>query len=177
MPTDPAHMPDAAAEPAAYKQALLELSERDDPLEILGHTVAAWRALTQGLTPVQLNREPEPGEWSITQITGHLFDADLVFGFRGRLMLTADNPMYPGYDEKLWTPMPRPPFDQLLDAWAGLRNANLLVFTAAPKEAWSRGATHSEQGPETFDELIRKLAGHDIAHLNQVRRAAEAVSG
>jgi hypothetical protein len=168
-------MPDASTEPAAYKQALLKLSEQDDPLETMSHTAAAWRQLTQDLTAVQLNREPEPGEWPIAQITGHLFDVDLVFGFRGRLMLTADNPTYPGYDEKLWAPMARPPFEQLLDAWAGLRAANLLVFKAAPKEAWSRKATHSEQGPETFEELVRKMAGHDIAHLNQMQRAVEAV--
>ncbi len=175
MPTEPIRMPDASTEPAAYKQALLKLAERDDPLEIMSHTIAAWRQLTQGLDAARLNQQPEPGEWPIAQITGHLFDVDLVFGFRGRLMLTADNPTYPGYDEKLWAPMPRPPFEQLLDAWAGLRAANLLVFQAAPKAAWGRKATHSEQGPETFEELVRKMAGHDIAHLNQVQRAAEAV--
>jgi hypothetical protein len=141
----------------------------------MSHTVAAWRQLTEGLTPAQLSLEPEPDEWPIAQITGHLFDVDLVFGFRGRLMLTADNPNYPGYDEKLWAQMPRPPFEQLLDAWDGLRTANLLVFKAAPKDAWGREATHSEQGPETFDELMRKMAGHDIAHLNQVQRTVEAV--
>jgi hypothetical protein len=175
MATEPIRMPDASTEPAAYKQALLKLAEDDDPLETMSHTVAAWRQLTQGLTRDQLTREPEPGEWPIAQITGHLFDVDLVFGFRGRLMLTADNPTYPGYDEKLWAPMPRPPFDELLDAWGGLRAANLLVFKAAPKEAWSRTANHSEQGRETFDELLRKMAGHDVAHLNQLRRAVEAV--
>jgi hypothetical protein len=168
-------MPDASTEPAAYKKALLALAEHDDPLEIMSHTVAAWRQLTQDLEPAMLSGEPEPGEWPIAQITGHLFDVDLVYGFRGRLMLTADNPTYPGYDEKLWAPMPRPPFEQLLNAWDGLRAANLLVFKAAPKAAWGRKATHSEQGPETFEELIRKMAGHDIAHLNQVQRAVKAV--
>ena len=176
MATEPIRMPDASTEPAAYKQALLKLAEKDDPLETMSHTVAAWRQLTQGLTPDQLSQPPEPGEWPIAQITGHLFDVDLVFGFRGRLTLTADNPTYPGYDEKLWAPMPRPPFGELLDAWAGLRAANLLVFKAAPKEAWTRTANHSEQGPETFDELLRKMAGHDIAHLNQMQRAVESVS-
>jgi hypothetical protein len=173
MPIEPITMPDASTEPAQYKQALLGLSH-DDPLATLGATVAQWRAITGSLTPQQLDASPEPGEWSVAQITGHLFDVDLVFGFRGRLILSDDNPTYPGYDEKVWTPMPRLPFTELLDAWEGLRKANLLVFNAAPKEAWSRTATHSEQGPETFEEVIRKMAGHDIAHLNQMQRAAEA---
>jgi hypothetical protein len=176
MPTEPIVMPDASNDPAAYKRALLDLAARTDadPLDTLAATIPAWRALTADLTPDQLAAAPEPGEWSVAQITGHLFDVDLVFGFRGRLMLTADNPTYPGYDEKLWTPMPRPPFAALLDAWEGLREANLTVWRSAPRSAWTRRATHSEQGPETFDELLNKQAGHDIAHINQLRRAVEA---
>jgi len=175
MPTEPIRMPDATLEPAAYKRALLKLSERDDPLEVLRRTIAAWRQITEGLTPVQLNREPEAGEWSVAQVTGHLFDVDLVFGFRIRLTLTADRPTYPGYDEKLFAALPRLPFPELLDAWESLRNANLLVIESAPKTAATRIAIHQEQGPETYDELIHKMAGHDTAHLNQVRRAVEAV--
>ena len=174
MPTQPINMPDASSEPAAYKQALLDLTADADPLDTLAATVARWRELTNGLSQEQLHAKPKAEEWSVADITGHLFDVDLVFGFRGRLMLTADNPTYPGYDEQLWTPLPRPPFDELLDAWAGLRNANLLVWRSVPKSDYGRKATHAEQGPETFDELIRKMAGHDIAHLNQMQRAAEA---
>lgn len=174
MPIEPITMPDASSQPAQYKKALLDLNKDTDPLTILSETVAKWRAITEHLDAEQLAQAPEPGEWSVAQITGHLFDVDLVFGFRGRLILSDDNPTYPGYDEKIWTPMPRLPFAELLDAWEGLRKANLIVFKAAPKEAWSRTATHSEQGPETFEEVIRKMAGHDTAHLNQMQRAAEA---
>ncbi len=174
MPTEPIQIPDASAEPAAYKQALLDLIADADPLATLATTVPAWRKTTAGLTPEQLARHPDDDEWTITEITGHLFDVDIVYGFRWRLILTEDNPTYPGYDEKLWTPMPRLPFAQLLDAWDGLRQANLLILNAAPPQALTRTATHSEQGPETFDETLRKIAAHDLAHLNQLQRAAEA---
>jgi hypothetical protein len=29
---------------------------------------------------------------------------------------------------------------------------------------------HSEQGPETVDVIVRKMAGHDLAHLDQLAR-------
>jgi hypothetical protein len=176
MPTDPSQIPDATAEPAAYKQALLELTGEADPLDIFAATVPQWRAATAVLTPEQLNAEPEPGEWSVAQITGHLFDVDLVQGFRWRLMLTEDNPTYPGYDEKLWTPMPRLPFAELLDLWEGLRAANLLVLRDGWPATANRTAVHSEQGPETFEETLRKIAGHDLAHLDQLRRTTEAAT-
>jgi DinB superfamily len=174
MPTEPIQIPDASAEPAAYKQALLDLIGETDPLDTFDQTVPKWRALTSGLTSAQLAAEPEPGEWSVAAITGHLFDVDLVQGFRWRLMLTEDNPTYPGYNEKLWTPMPRLPFAQLLDAWASLRAANLLVLHAAWPQAAERTAIHAEQGSESLGQTLRKIAGHDVAHLNQLQRTVEA---
>jgi hypothetical protein len=176
MATEPLQLPDATAEPAAYKQALLDLIGTTDPIKTMTHTVDQWRSISGRLTPVQQFAEPAPGEWSVAAITGHLFDVDLVYGFRWRLLLTEDNPSYPGYDEKLWTPMPRLPFPELLDAWEGLRAANLLVLKAAPPEALTRTAVHSQQGPETFDETLRKVAAHDLAHLNQLQRTAEAAN-
>ena len=174
MATEPILIPDASAEPAKYKQALLDLIGDANPLDTFEATVPQWRDLTRGLTPAQLAAEPSDGEWSVAAITGHLFDVDLVQGFRWRLMLTEDNPTYPGYNEKLWTPMPRLPFGQLLDAWAGLRAANLLVLQSAWPAAAERTAMHAEQGPESFGQTLRKIAGHDVAHLNQLRRTVEA---
>jgi hypothetical protein len=174
MPTDPSKIPDATAQPAAYKAALLDLAADTDPLETFGTTVARWRATASELTPDQLTAAPADGEWSVAQITGHLFDVEIVQGFRWRLMITEDNPTYPGYNEKLWTPMPRIPFPQLLDTWEGLRAANLLVLRDAWPNAAKHTAIHAEQGPETLEETVRKLAGHDIAHLDQLRRTVEA---
>jgi hypothetical protein len=174
MATEPIQIPDATAEPAAYKQALLDLIGDADPVKTLSATPGQWRELVTGLSPAQLTAEPADGEWSVAAITGHLFDVDLVYGFRWRLLLTEDNPTYPGYDEKLWTPLPRQPFPQLLDAWEGLRTANLLVLRAFWPDAAQRRAVHSQQGPETFDETLRKIAAHDLAHLNQLHRTVEA---
>jgi hypothetical protein len=174
MPTEPITIPDATNEPAAYKQALLDLIADADPIATMAKTVPLWRGITGGLSAEQLASHPEDDEWSVAEITGHIFDVDLVYGFRWRLMLTEDDPTYPGYNEKLWTPMPRLPYPELLDAWEGLRRANLLVLNAAPAGSLNRTANHSEQGPETFDETLRKIAAHDLAHLNQMQRAAEA---
>jgi len=96
---------------------------------------------------------------------------DIVYGFRWRLVLTEDEPTYPGYNEKLFTPLARPPFWSLMSAWEGLRAANAVLLRATPREQWGRRGIHGEQGGETFDEMVRKLAAHDLAHLNQIERA------
>ncbi|MCQ4082307.1 hypothetical protein NGB36_17270 [Streptomyces sp. RB6PN25] len=47
-------------------------------------------------TPTELlEREPEPGEWPAAYGIGHLFDVDVVCGFRWRLVATEDDPVYP----------------------------------------------------------------------------------
>ena len=40
-----------------------------------------------------------------------------------------------------------------------------------------RLGVHGEQGPERFDLALAKVAGHDLAHLNQFARTVAAVSG
>ena len=66
MATEPILIPDATAEPAKYKQALLDLTGEADPLEIFEGTVAQWRELTRDLTPAQLAAAPSDGEWSVS---------------------------------------------------------------------------------------------------------------
>ncbi|GAA1856370.1 DinB family protein [Myceligenerans crystallogenes] len=176
MPIEPLTHPDATHDPAGYKQALLDIieSHAQEPLEVISRTTATMRDLVAGVSEEALHAEPEPGEWSAKDVVAHLFDVDIVYGFRWRLVLTWDNPTYPGYDEKLFTPLPRLPFWQMLGAWEGLRAMNVVLLEQTPRELWTREGFHGEQGGETFDEMVRKLAAHDLVHLNQAARAIEA---
>lgn len=165
-------IPSATEDPAAYQRALLEVAGDQDALQVMAVTPAKVRELCAGLTLEQVTQEPEPGEWSVAQILGHLFDVDVVYGFRWRLVLTEDSPSYPGYDEKLWAPLSRLPFWQMMSAWEGLRAANVAVLRDRSAAELQRVGVHGEQGAETLDVMIRKVAGHDLAHLNQMERAA-----
>jgi DinB superfamily len=164
-------IPDATAEPQAYRAALLAMIGERDPLEVIAQTPRRIRALIDGRDPGALGRRPAADEWSVAEIVGHLLDVEIAMGFRWRMILTADRPAYPGYDEKGWAELPRPPLDQLLRAWEGLRASNLWLLRGIPRTAWSRVGVHSEVGPETIEGTIRAYAGHDLAHLNQLERA------
>ncbi len=56
-----------------------------------------------------------------------------------------------------------------------LRNINLFLLQSLPA-SWQRVGVHAEQGPETVELTMRKLAGHDLAHLNQLERTLAAVA-
>jgi hypothetical protein len=166
----PILIPDASGEPAAYVQALLATLGDRDPVSTYAETPHVVAEICRPLPDEMWCRSPGSAEWAANQIVGHLFDVDIVYGFRWRLNLTADYPSYPGYDEKAWADLPRPPRLELLAAFEGLRSANVaLVRALGPADRRRRGV-HSEQGPEDVDLMIRKIAGHDLAHVDQLRR-------
>jgi hypothetical protein len=170
----PIEIPDASREPAAYVQALVDTLGDRDPLEVYAATPASAADICHGLSDAQWHAPLAEGEWSAAQIVGHLFDVDIVYGFRWRLVLTEDKPAYPGYNEKLWSQLPRPDATGLLAAWSGIRAANVALLRGIPAADWKRWGTHGEQGDEQFDLMVDKIAGHDLAHLNQLARTVAA---
>ena len=173
---EPIQIPDATLEPAAYVRALVETLGDREPLEVLRQTPTAVRAMCAELTDAQWRTPMADGEWNALQVVGHLLDVDVVYGFRWRLILTQERPSYPGYDEKRWSLLPRPAPGELLAALEGLRAVNLAVLEGADGAAAKRTGVHGEQGEEQFDLTVRKIAGHDLAHLNQLARTVAAAT-
>ena len=172
--TEAFRIPDAARDPAAYVQALLSVLGDRDPLEVLETTPSRVSGIASDRLAGELDHAPSPGEWSARDVLGHLLDVEVVYGFRMRLTLTENGPSYPGYDEKRWATLPKLGFAPMLDAFAALRQVNLHLLRTIPRDEWSRVGHHGEQGPDPFDLQVRKLAGHDLVHLEQLERAARA---
>jgi len=173
---EPIQIPDATLEPAAYVRALVATLGDREPLEVLRQTPTAVQAMCAGLTDAQWSTPMADGEWNALQVVGHLLDVDVVYGFRWRLVLTEDRPSYPGYDEKRWSLLPRPAPTQVLAALEGLRAVNLAVLDQVDDDGGRRLGVHGEQGEEHLDLTVRKVAGHDLAHLNQLARTVAAAT-
>ena len=172
---EPIPIPDATLEPAAYVQALVDTLGDREPLEVMRQTPTTVRAMCRELTETQWRTPMADGEWNALQVVGHLLDVDVVYGFRWRLVLTEERPSYPGYDEKRWSLLPRPAPTQVMAALEGLRAVNLAVLDQVDDDGRQRLGVHGEQGEEHFDLTVRKVAGHDLAHLNQLARTVAAV--
>jgi hypothetical protein len=167
-------IPDEANNPQAYRDALLAVSGNGDPIEILSSTHVRIVKLALGLSLETLHTAPALGEWSAQEQMQHVLDAEIAYAFRWRLMLTEDQPVYPSYDVKRWVDLPKAPFASILEAFGALRHLNLFLLKSLP-DSWQRVGIHAEQGPETIEVSMRKLAGHDLAHLNQLERTLEAI--
>lgn len=157
-----------------YAKGLLELLGKDEPLEVLGHSVGEVRELTQTVPAEVLAKSTGPGEWSAHQLLLHLADTELVYGVRIRMIVTQERPILVGYDQDAWGSR----FKDLDESgqqtflrWRILREANLRLLSSLATDEWSRVGNHSERGEESIRFMVSLLAGHDRAHLDQMKRA------
>jgi DinB superfamily len=162
--------PDPVAAARAYQQLLLTLLGDDDPASVQERTEAAVRSVLKDAGS-DLRRRPEPAEWSVMELLGHLADAEMVMSARYRWTLSQDRPPLLGYDQDLWVARLRhndgQP-DELLAVFSALRAANLQLWRQSSASDRQRVAMHAERGPESYELMFRMLAGHDRFHLNQI---------
>jgi len=169
--------PDPVTAPSAYQAMLLALLGADDPLLAQASTVPGLRAVLEA-APAVIRERPEPAEWSILEVAGHILDAEIVSSGRYRFILAHDAPHLPGYDQDLWVDRLRHNEDDpadLLAQFTALRAANLALWQRTPPEERERVGLHDERGPESYDLSFRLIAGHDRFHLDQARRTIAAV--
>jgi hypothetical protein len=162
---------------AAYVAAVLDLVGDRDPLAILRATPGALQRATEGLTLEQLRRPERPGKWSIVQVLQHLADAEVVWAWRMRLILSQDRPVLTGYDQDRWADRlgyaDADPGDAL-EQFNAVRRGNLRLLGRATPDDLQRVGVHAERGEESVDHLRRLFAGHDLLHLRQIERIKRA---
>jgi hypothetical protein len=149
-----------------------------DPFEVLRETPGALRRAIEGLGAAALSTPEAPGKWSIRQVLQHLADAELVGGFRYRMILAHDRPVLAGYDQDLWADRLRyseADVEEALEDFARLRRGNLRLLARTSPQERERVGLHAERGEESVAQLLTNFAGHDLVHLRQIARIRQAV--
>jgi len=170
----------AVVQAGAYTSALLELLGNRDPLDVLRTTPAAISVVVSGLTSAQIETPERPGKWSIRHVVQHLGDAEMVVGVRLRLVLAEDRPPLIAYDQDIWADRLRyseVPFADALEQFTQIRRANLRLWVGLTEADQTRVGIHTERGEESLGFMRNIHAGHDLAHLRQLSRIRDAVSG
>ena len=159
--------------PQQYTQRMLSYSEDRDPLLLQRAAPKKLAALIKGKQKKQLTRRSAPGKWSIAEIMAHLADSEIVIGWRLRQVLSNNGIPLQAYDQDAWATT----FDyahrdpkESLEVYRVLREANLALLKAAPRQLWENYGVHQERGNESIEHIVRMIAGHDLNHLQQVER-------
>ena len=169
--------PDPVSEPDKYRSLLFSLLGDDDPAHVQAATAATLRAIIADAGDL-LSTRPEPSEWSPLECVAHVVQAEIVYAARYRWILAHESPPLIGYDQDLWVERLRgneADPEALFELFDALRRANLALWQRTPESERSRAGMHEERGPETYGESFRLIAGHDRFHIDQGRRAVEAI--
>ena len=168
-------MPETAQQ---YIQRILSHVEGQDAMKVQRATAVKLKKLTQGLTPRELKQRPEPGKWSIAEIVAHLADVEIVASWRMRSMLGANGTAVQAFDQDAWSTVfqyNERNVGQSLEVFRVLRENNLIMLKALPREGWDNYGMHAERGKETIAHLARMFAGHDTNHVLHVEQIAAQI--
>jgi uncharacterized damage-inducible protein DinB len=161
--------------PQQYIHRMLDYVEGKDPLQVQRSTPRKLANLIRRLGPKDLLHRPAPGKWSIAEILAHLADAELVGGWRMRLILGQNGVPLQPFDQDVWAKTfsyhRRDPRISL-ETFRVLRQNNLALLRSIPKNLWLNYGMHQERGRETIAHIVRMFAGHDLNHLRQVESIA-----
>lgn len=159
--------------PQQYTQRMLGNSRGQDPIKVLSATPRKLASLTKGVSAARLRKRPEPHKWSAAEILAHLADAELVIGWRVRLILGAPGTPIQAFDQDSWVTAlhydKRDPRLSLAQMRA-VREANVALYKSLTPEQWKHFGMHSERGQESVEHIVRMIAGHDINHIQQIER-------
>jgi hypothetical protein len=159
--------------PQQYTQRVVGYIEGKQPLAVQAATAKQLDRLIKGVPTSKLRKRPAPDKWSVSEIVAHLADAEIVGGFRMRLILGAPGTPVAAFDQDSWVISghyekrdPRKSVEQ----FRVVREANLSLLKSLKPEQWKHYGLHSERGQETIEHIVRMFAGHDLNHLQQIER-------
>lgn len=117
-------------------------------------------------------QRPASGVWAPVEVLAHLADAELFYGTRVRLVLTAERPPFTPYDQAalaaragylVW------PVEVALERFFVRRRDNLELLESCTASELGRVGLHPVRGEMTIADIVALLLAHDIDHLGQVR--------
>lgn len=172
MPTNEAEIPTATTA-EHYKARLAAYVKDEDPIAMQREAPRVLARLIEGVPTERLKQSAAPGKWSIGAILAHLVEDEIASSWRYRQMIENSGVTLPGFDQDLWARLGD--YDSwephtALEMYGHLREANLRMLTNLTPEEWQRLGIHSERGRMTVKDLASHMAGHDINHIEQVRK-------
>jgi hypothetical protein len=112
-----------------------------------------------------------PGKWTIKDLLQHILDAERVFSYRALRFARNDKTELHGFDEDHYaqnTNVKVRNVHDLLEEFASLRGANILMYKSFDKEALLHEGTASGN-KISVAALGFTMCGHVIHHMNVIR--------
>jgi hypothetical protein len=137
--------------------------------KMIRDNAARWRALLTG--PGDLRLRPVPGKWSALEYGCHVRDVLRLYDARLTLMLTADGPSYPNWDQDATAIEDRYAEQDPVQVAAELAAAADLIaakFEQVSGDQWLRTVVRSDGAQFTVESFARYFIHDPVHHLYDV---------
>ncbi len=133
---------------------------------------AALQTLLADFPPEAWEQKPDPDEWSIVEVLGHLRDVEREVNLpRIQTFLREENPFITADDTDLWVTergyAEQNGKDTLRDFIAA-RLETIAILQNLSGADWQRSGRHAIFGPITLQEQLGFMAEHDRVHIRQI---------
>ena len=159
---------DAAGQPAAGS----DLRSTAEIIEILSRLIPEFTRLSAGKSEETLRQPDTDGAWGVVDVISHLLDWERVNHDRIHRLLNEDYPVFPDFDDSLWSVehhyRDNHPVD-VLDELHEHRDALLEELKNLEPEGWDRTGELQGTGEITLRWLMHSVSNHDLKHLAQAR--------
>jgi hypothetical protein len=153
------------AEPTTTYDLLELLASAPDQLD------AALAANTRQEPAQQPGVTTGEGEWTTSELVGHLCDSARYWGGRMRLVAYEDAPELPVYDQDTFVRLAAYrylPVETLAQEFRLLSAANLALLRGLRPEQWERVGVHAERGRLSLRDIVTVEAQHESDHVRQI---------
>jgi hypothetical protein len=92
---------------------------------------------------------------------------------RARSILFQDRPTLVSSDQDPWVlgwAREKEPWTETFERFSVLRRSILRLFLNAEGHDLTRYGVHTERRPQTINDYVEMMAGHDINHLQQIEQ-------
>ena len=155
-------------------------SEIQTVLAVLSETPEQIARIADGRSDRQLQRKPEADAWSAQEILAHLRACAEVWGRSIERMLAEDHPTIRYVSPRGWikkTDYLQQSFGDALRAFSQQRTALVGTLSKLGASGWARGATFTattQDREATVLSYAKRIADHEVRHLDQLRRTVMA---
>ncbi len=156
----------------AYSRSLTNRVGDRDPVQVLAETPQSIRQAIEDVQQSVLEMRPFAEKWTPREIIMHFVDSALNRSLRFRMILSGRHPVLTGYDERELVSIrseQRATAFEDIELFSSIQRADVALLEQS-KHRFDLPSHHLERGETTLGELVHLEAGHDLHHLDQLRR-------
>jgi DinB superfamily len=154
-----------------YNTYISELLNEDDIVKFLNKQKEETISFLGSIPADKAAYSYAPGKWTIKEVVGHIIDTERIMAYRALCIARNEKIPLPGFEQDDYVNeagFKNRKFDNLIDEFKKVREANLLLFNSFSDDMLRRRGVASNS-EVTVLALLYIIAGHARHHVKILR--------